>query len=274
MSLPTLKSLGINAAAITFDSHEILQNFARTYKIEYPLLSDEGSAVIRAFGILNTNVPEDHIMMYGMPWPGDYLIAPDHTVLDKFFDRDYQYRPSASAIVTRHFDLEHFNSVEIETDWLSATVGLSADRCFAGQDLTSRLSIQLKPGWHIYGEPLPRSYQPTRLTFSGSLVGEQSLELPAVKLMMLEALGETLPVFEGKLTAFGSLQIRWSPPAPVKFLEAFGAFIKPGDYKISGQLRFQACSAKICEPPQAIDFELPMKIEAPIPPASRNRSEH
>jgi hypothetical protein len=272
MSLPTLKSLGINAVAITFDSREILRNFSETYKIEYPLLSDQGSDVIRAFGILNTNVPKDHKMMYGMPWPGDYLIAPDHTVLDKHFDRDYQYRPSASAIVTRHFDLEHFNSVEIETDWLSATVGLSTDRCFAGQDLTSRLSIQLKPGWHIYGEPLPPSYQPTRLGFSGSLVGEQSLELPAAKPMMLEALDETLPVFEGTLTAFGRLQIRWSPPAPAKFLESFGEFIKPGDYRISGQLKFQPCSAKICELPQAIDFELPMKIEAAIPPASRDRS--
>jgi AhpC/TSA family/Disulphide bond corrector protein DsbC len=272
MTLPTLKSLGINAAAVTFDSREILWNFAETYKIDYPLLSDEGSDVIRAFGILNTNIPEDHKMMYGMPWPGDYLIAPDRTVRDKLFDRDYQYRPSASAIVIRHFNLMQANSVELETDWLSATVGLSTDRCFAGQDLTSQLSIQLKPGWHIYGEPLPPSYQPTRLNFSGPLVGEQSLELPSAKPMMLAAIGEALPVFEDQLTAFGKLQIRWSPPVPVKFLESFGSFIEPGDYKISGQLKFQACSAKTCEPPQAIDFELRIKIETPIPPASRDRT--
>jgi hypothetical protein len=272
MSLPTLKSLGINAAAITFDSREILRNFGETYKIDYPLLSDERSDVIRAFGILNANVPKDHKMMYGMPWPGDYLIAPDLTVRDKLFDPDYQYRPSATAIVTRHFNLTHSNSVEIETDWLSATVGLSTDRCFAGQDLTSQLSIQLKPGWHIYGEPLPAGYQPTRLNFSGDLVGEQSVQLPAAKPMILQALSETLPVFEGKLTAFGRLQIRWSPPARVKFLESFGSFIEPGNYKISGQLKFQACSATTCEPPQAIDFELPIKIEEAIAPASGDRT--
>jgi len=84
-----LKAHGINAASITYDSQEILSNFGDTYKIEYPLLADVGSRVIRAFGILNTNVPEDHKMMYGMPWPGEYLIAPDGTVRDKLFLRNY-----------------------------------------------------------------------------------------------------------------------------------------------------------------------------------------
>ena len=61
------------------------------------MLSDVGSKVIRAFGILNTNVPEDHQMMYGMPWPGEYLIAPDGTVRDKLFLPSYEHRPSASG---------------------------------------------------------------------------------------------------------------------------------------------------------------------------------
>jgi peroxiredoxin len=74
---------GVNAASITYDSREVLEAFGTAYNIEFPLLSDVGSKVIRAFGILNTNVPEDHKMMYGMPFPGDYLIAPDGTVRDK-----------------------------------------------------------------------------------------------------------------------------------------------------------------------------------------------
>jgi len=39
--------------------------------------------VIRAFGIFNTNIPEDHKMMYGIPFPGDYLLTPDGIVRDK-----------------------------------------------------------------------------------------------------------------------------------------------------------------------------------------------
>ena len=67
------------------------------------MLSDVGSKVIRAFGILNTNVPEDHKMMYGMPWPGDYLIAPDGTVRDKLFLHNYEHRPSASQMTFRNY---------------------------------------------------------------------------------------------------------------------------------------------------------------------------
>jgi hypothetical protein len=37
-------------------------------------LSDAGSKLIRDFGIFNT-IPADHPMMYGIPWPGDYLLA-------------------------------------------------------------------------------------------------------------------------------------------------------------------------------------------------------
>jgi hypothetical protein len=116
---------------------------------------------------------------------------------------------------------------------------------------------------------LPASYRPTELIFQCSIVGEQSLELPAAKPMLLKALGETLPVYEGEVSATGRLGIKWSPPMPAKFLEAFGKTIAPGQYKIAGKLRFQACSDTVCEPPQEIGFELPLELEAGVPPAPK-----
>ena len=56
---------------------------------------------------------------------------------------------------------------------------------------------------------------------------------------------------------------------PVKFMEPFGKKIPPGPYKIAGKLRFQACSDTVCEPPQEITFELPLELEAGIPPAPK-----
>jgi hypothetical protein len=271
MSLGKLKALGFNAASITYDSQEILCNFGNAYKIEYPLLSDSGSKVIRAFGILNTNVPEDHKMMYGMPWPGDFVLAPDHSVVDKLFLRNYEHRPSASTVVMRNAGAESAtNSAVITTDVLSATVALSTDRCFPGQEIATSVSIRITPGWHLYGQPLPDHYRATQIAFSGPLVGDQSLELPPARPLLLEALGETLPVYAGEIRAVGKLGIKWSPPGPAKFLEAIGARIEPGDYKIPGELRFQACSDTVCEPPQAIKFELPLHIEAGVPPAPKD----
>jgi hypothetical protein len=209
-------------------------------------------------------------MMYGMAFPGDYLITPDGTVRDKLFLPSYEHRPSASQAILRHFgDDARGNSVDIDAGALTATVSLSTDRCFPGQELATSLSIRLKPGWHIYGKPLPGNYQPTELLFNGLIVGEQSLRLPAARPMLLKALGETLPLYGGELRAVGKLGIKWSPPAPAKFLEPFGKRIEPGLYKIGGMLRFQTCSDEICEAPQAIKFELPLTVEAGIPPAPK-----
>jgi hypothetical protein len=208
-------------------------------------------------------------MMYGMPFPGDYLIAPDGTVRDKLFLPSYEHRPSASQAILRHFGDAGGNSIDINTDALTATVSLSTDRCFPGQELAISLNIHLKTGWHIYGKPLPDNYQPTELVFDDLIVGEQSLKLPVARPMLLKALGETFPVYGGELRAVGKLGIKWSPPVPAKFLEAFGRRIDPGPYKIAGTLRFQACSDDVCETPQAITFELPLTVETGIPPAPK-----
>lgn len=273
MTLATLRSYGIHAAAISYDTREVLQTFSEAYQIGYPLLSDVGSRVIRAFGILNTNIPKDHAMMYGIPWPGNYLIAPNQTVQDKWFLRDYQFRPSAAALPFRNFPAQtEGNVIEITTDVLHATIRFSTDRCFPGQDIAVGLTIRLTPGWHIYGPSAPNTYQALALTFESPFVAEYSLPLPPPTPLVLKALGETLPVYSSDLQAVGALRIKWSPPAPVPFLEAFGARIEPGEYTISGTLRFQGCTDEVCLSPQAIPFAVPLRIEAGIPSAPKTHA--
>ncbi len=210
-------------------------------------------------------------MLYGIPFPVDYLIGPDGGVRDKTFVPDYQYRPSASAVVLRNFaDDGRGNSVHLASGPLSATISLSTDRCFSGQEVAVSLTIRLEQGWHVYGRPLPGNYQPIELTFEGAIIGAQSLELPAPRPIQFPALGETLPAYEGELHATGVLRTRWSPPAEAKFLAGlFGQPTGPGLHQVNGTLRFQACSDSVCEPPTAIEFELPLLIEAGVPPAPK-----
>ena len=49
-----LENSGISVAAISYDSEEVLADFANRRGITFPLLSDDDSSVIRAFGIYNT----------------------------------------------------------------------------------------------------------------------------------------------------------------------------------------------------------------------------
>jgi hypothetical protein len=131
------------------------------------------------------------------------------------------------------------------------------------------LELHIKPGWHIYGGPVPKNYQAAELSFEGPLVDQQLLVMPPARPMLLKALGETLPVYEGKISVIGKLGIRWSPPMPAKFLERLGERIEPGLHHVDGVFRYQACSDEICEMPQMIKFQLPIRIEAGIPPAAR-----
>ena len=77
-----LENHGAGIAAISYDSAEILKGFADRYSIGFPLLSDHDSAVIRRFGIFNTNIAPG-LRAHGVPHPVDYLVAADGTVIRK-----------------------------------------------------------------------------------------------------------------------------------------------------------------------------------------------
>ena len=54
-----------------------MRAFSDEYGIEYDLLSDAGSAVIREFGILNSIIDPEGPMaerFYGIPFPGTYVV--------------------------------------------------------------------------------------------------------------------------------------------------------------------------------------------------------
>jgi hypothetical protein len=139
----------------------VLTRFARAHQITFPMLSDKGSAVIRRYGILNTNIPPTHTF-YGIPFPGEFLVAPDGRVADKVFLPDFQDRATASEVLLKDFGIGAGNDVvEIKSDETSARIQLSDSSAFSGQELAVAANFAIKPGWHIYGSRCPRvTYQP------------------------------------------------------------------------------------------------------------------
>jgi hypothetical protein len=82
--------------------------------------------------------------------------------------------------------------------------------------------------------------------------------------MTFEASGETLPVYEGAFEATGTSRLKWSPPGGLhrgREVEFTKQTIEPGDYKLRGRLRYQACGENICLAPETVPFELPLRIE-------------
>src|ERR1700735_1694627 len=97
-----LEKNGGGIAAVSYDSQEILRGFADQYGIGFLLLSDHDSAVIRRFGIFNSNIAPG-LRAHGVPHPVDYLVAPDGVVIRKYFVENYQHRVTASAVVLQQF---------------------------------------------------------------------------------------------------------------------------------------------------------------------------
>jgi hypothetical protein len=235
-------------AAVSYDSPAILKKFAEQYRIGFPMLSDKGSAVIRSYGILNTNIPEGH-RFYGIPFPGDFLIGADWRVRGKLFMPDYQSRASASEVLLHDFgETNGGQAATVKTEVVAATITLSAGSAVIGRQLGVAADFSIAPGWHIYGEPLPENYVATKIVFDDDFVSGQSFEFPAATPIEFKALGETLAAYSGTIRATGRIVIKSS--------------VKPGDYQLRGVMRFQECGDDVCNLPQKIAFELPIKIEA------------
>jgi alkyl hydroperoxide reductase subunit AhpC len=142
-----IESKGLRIAAVSYDSQETLQHFAEKYQIRIPLLSDRDSAVIRSFGILNTNIAAG-LRARGVPHPVEYLIAPDGLVVRKYFVPNYQHRVTASSVALREFGVvsEEAPTVTLRSGALTMVIGLSTARAFAGQEISFFAKFTLDPG--------------------------------------------------------------------------------------------------------------------------------
>ena len=72
---------GLNVVAISYDSQEVLQKFAKSSEIEFPLLSDPGIKDIELFGLLNTGGKKG-TRHDGISHPLTVLIDSDRNLVD------------------------------------------------------------------------------------------------------------------------------------------------------------------------------------------------
>lgn len=139
--------------------------------------------------------------------------------------------------------------VEAKGDGMRALIAFSANSVSSGHKLGVEVSLEIAPGWHVYGSPLPEgeTLTPTSIKFDSDLLARQTINLPKPTPLHFELLNQTYPVYTGSVRAVGDIILKQK--------------IKPGDYSIPGTLNFQRCNDSMCEPPQSVHFELPIKID-------------
>lgn len=75
-----------------------LARLGKRAKITYPMLSDSGSAIISAFGLLAENYPPGSFY-YGVPHPAIIVIDAEGTVSHRFSEGDYTDRPDIDTVL-------------------------------------------------------------------------------------------------------------------------------------------------------------------------------
>lgn len=243
-----LEQHGLRLAAVSYDSQDVLRAFAEKYGVGFPLLSDRDSAVIRHFGIFNTNMAPE-LRAHGVPHPVEYLVAPNGTVVRKYFVSNYQHRVTGSAVALREFGAtaQGAPAVTLQRGAVTVAVGLASATAFAGQEIGFFAKFAVAPGWHVYGSSVAAPYTATAVTFDDPKIVNQSFQLPPAESIRFPALKETLPVHSGSFQGIGSVLLKFPLDA--------------GPVTLAGRVRFQPCSETVCEPPETLPFELPLTLE-------------
>lgn len=253
---------GLKLAAISYDSPEILKDFARRHDIDFPLLADPNSEVIRSFQVLNA---EAKGITKGMAHPGYFVLDAHGIIREKYFEGNYANRFTANNVIGKLFpELNEEVRQNVEAPHLHLTLSQSDQTAVPGSRVTLTAEIELSPNVHVYS-PGVQGYKPIELLVRSSGGFEVAPpSYPASKTLYLEAIKEHVPVFEGKFKITQDVTVSVS-----KLDDGVRALLAAGKkLPIEGELRYQACDLRVCYPPTSV----PVKWELKILPLDLERS--
>jgi hypothetical protein len=253
---------GIRVAAVSYDSPAILKDFADRHKIEFPLLADPDSKVIRSFNVLNA---EAKGITKGMAHPGFFYIDESGAIREKYFEAKYTNRFTANNVIGKLFpELTEEVSQTVEAPHLRLTLSQSDRTVAPGSRVSLTVEVQLPSDVHVYS-PGVKGYKPIQLVLhtSGGIEAPP-VNYPTPKILYLEAIREQVPVFEGKFRITQDVTVP-SSKAGDGLRAKFGA---EKTVSIAGELLYQACDKTICYPPTSV----PVKWELKVQPLDLHRS--
>ncbi len=259
--LVPLRAAGFEPFAISNDTVERLRDFADRYAIDFPLLSDEDSAVIRRFGILNTLI-EPHegrsMRWYGIPYPGTYVTDTRGTIVDKEFEQHHARRASGTTLLHR------LTGTIAEPDSATpravggigdATLSVHLSDPVLRLEVISTLvcDIAIAPGSHIYGPGAPDAFMPTTLDILAPGVQLGPVQWPETTTLMMKPLDLEIPVWTETIRAT-------VPITATSELIRLGHGLDTTEIEVKVKLRYQACDEVACGLPQeaAVGLTLPL----------------
>jgi AhpC/TSA family/Disulphide bond corrector protein DsbC len=239
---------------------EILKYFSDRRKIDFPLLSDPDSKIIRMYQVLNAEAIGPNA---GMPRPGYFFIDLEGMIREKFFEAKYRERLTGNTLLSKLFpELGEEVSDTVEAPHLPLSVGQSDRVAVPGNLVTLTAEVRLPPDVHVYA-PGTKGYKTVKLTIDPLPDFEiRQASHPSAKILYLPAIKERVPVFEGVFRIRQEMKVN----SMAEFSGALGADGK--NITINGNLEYQACDSKICFLPASV----PVEWQFQIVPLDRQRA--
>jgi AhpC/TSA family len=138
---------GLRLAAISYDSPAILKTFAERHKIDFSLLADPNSEIIRSFNVLNA---EAKGITKGMAYPGFFYMDESGVIREKYFEAKYTNRFTANNVIGKLFpELTEEVSQNVEAPHLRLVLTQSDRAVAPSSRVTLAAEIELPPDLHV-----------------------------------------------------------------------------------------------------------------------------
>jgi peroxiredoxin len=286
--LDELQAQGLGVAAISYDSQEVLAAFAERKGVpDVPLLSDDDSEVIRAFGIYN-HVAEEGIgprkddedvraavaqyvsvfganpMIVGTPFPGTFVVDREGRVTSRFFEEFYRERNTAANIMLKlGTPISGIAGSSGETAHLEIAASQSNPDITVGSRFHLALDITPKPGMHVYAPgAADLGYRVIGLDLdTPSYLRAPPAEYPASEIYHFEPLDERVPVYQQPFRLVQEIVVEGDPESTARLAEIDAL-------TLTGRLDYQACDDAICFNPASI----PLTWTLAVQPLDRQRA--
>ncbi len=254
-SKKALEKLGYSVAALSYDSPEILQEFAKRRSIDYPMIADPESTWLKSAGLFDQKATG---MTAGMALPATLVLDPEGRVRQIYRESAYQDRLTPGTLVGILSGASAPEAID-EAPPEKATVSLSQSdtSVTAGSLFGVQLTVALPPGQHLYA-PGSEEGIPMKLEFAPHPFLEV-LEVVYPEPKRQTILGAEALLYEGRTTLSVRAKVKSDKELRPRFPEL-------GQTPLKGSLEYQICTDKLCMPPDTTDVEwtleyLPLDLE-------------
>ena len=279
--LEELRAQGLGVVAVSYDSEEVLADFSQRRGITFPLLSDDDSSVITAFGILNTVAAEGvgpnrddpdvvadvakyvslfgaNPMIVGTPHPGTFILDGTGRVTSRFFEEFYRERnTTANVMLKLGAGLSPIAAIEGTTAHLTLTAYPSDPSVTVGTRFSIAVEIVPNPDIHVYAPGAEQmGYRVIGLTMAPvPHVRFEPVEFPASELYHFEPLDERVPVYQQPFMLLQEVVVSGAA-------EVEEALAELDALTLTGTLDYQACNDELCFDPVSVPLSFTLDLDA------------